>query len=229
MCSTINNWFCGQLTSRTSSRESSKHLMCIFFIWPSGCPSEIIAITVPLFRWGPVSSFGWGRSASMWESQDVNPGRSDARAWAVIIHYSLSVKMTLVLGHLHQQPPGRCVERVVVGGEGTVWQGPIRWKKGVTQSKFFQVIGKLTNRKKSGRRTHHNFSKQNIILGGRLLKDPKIRWISYSQGGKNRQRERMRFQKGKAGPGQKSKLWETIDANGCSFHKRHTFPWKYSG
>lgn len=58
------------------------------------------------------------------------------------------------------------------------------------------------------------------------FKDLKLIWIFYFQE-KNRQRERMRFQKSKPGRGQRPKQWETIDVNGCSFLERYTLLLKY--
>lgn len=81
--------------------------------------------------------------------------------------------MTLVLGHLHQQATWDMCKTGHDERRGEGVAGANQTEEGSDPEQILPSYWKTNQQEKSGRRTHHNFSKQNTILWG--FKDPKIR------------------------------------------------------
>lgn len=129
--------------------------------------------------------------------------------------------MTPVLGHLHQQATWELCETGHGGRRGEGVARTNQMKEGSYPGQILPIYwqtnqGKKIREKSSLIHSIFFFQTKYNALG---YKDPKIIWISWS--GKNGQKERRRFQRWKPGYGQRWKLWETIDVNGCSFQGRY--------
>lgn len=94
--------------------------------------------------------------------------------------------MTLVLGRLYQQATREVCKTGHGKTTGEVSQGPMKWNKGVTQRKLFQVMEKETKWPKKKKIREKTSPVHSIIFSNKTryfcigFKDPKIIWISCS-------------------------------------------------